>query len=282
MTHHSWGRDGYIIHTDPARLDLDAIHKFLKSAYWSRGVPRRVVERAIEGSINFGLYGPSDNLMGYARVVSDRATIAYLTDLLVLEDARGRGLATWLMECILAHPELQGLRRWALATADAHGLYAKFGFAPALDGHVMLRSDLDIYLRRAPGRACREKLKSGRGPGSGKTQLRVQPAGGVQRMQLVAAADMFVGDKDLRHRAAALGAGHHFPAAPGAQHDIELGEFDALRFQETLGGITISAQHAGIDLDFGHLCRLVGVCNPGNIGPKSANSSDKCPVLTEV
>jgi GNAT superfamily N-acetyltransferase len=121
--------DGYEVSDDPARLDLDVIHGFLRTAYWSVGVPREVVERSVEHSIPFGLYDAAGAQAGFARVVSDRAVFAYLGDVFVLPEHRGRGLGVWLVGCVLEHPELQGLRRWHLATADAHDLYRRFGFA---------------------------------------------------------------------------------------------------------------------------------------------------------
>ena len=126
-------RDGYSLSTDPADLDRDAIHHYLsREAYWSKGVPRDVVERAIAASISFGLYKgePGEELAGFARVVTDRATFAWLCDVFVLEPHRGRGLGVWLMENVMAHPDLADLRNFLLATRDAHGLYARFGFAP--------------------------------------------------------------------------------------------------------------------------------------------------------
>lgn len=126
-----WTRsDGYEISTDPGRLDLDAIHRFLRDAYWATGIPREVVERSVANSIPFGLYAPGGEQAGFARVVSDRALFAYLGDVFVLDAHRGRGLGIWLVECVLAHPELQNLRGWSLATEDAHGLYERFGFRP--------------------------------------------------------------------------------------------------------------------------------------------------------
>ncbi len=123
--------DGYEISTDRERLDLKAIHSFLTSdAYWSPGVPFAVVERAIAHSIPFGLYAPDGTQAGFARVVTDRAVFAYLADVFVLPAHRGRRLGVWLVETILAHPDLQGLRRFELQTADAHGLYTQCGFRP--------------------------------------------------------------------------------------------------------------------------------------------------------
>jgi GNAT superfamily N-acetyltransferase len=124
-----WGReDGYAIDTDPERLDLDAIHAFLADAYWSKGLQRDVLERSIAGSLSFGVYAPDGTNVGFARVVTDRATFAWVGDVFVLPEHRGRGLGVWLMESIASHPELQGLRRWMLATRDAHELYRKTGY----------------------------------------------------------------------------------------------------------------------------------------------------------
>src|ERR1700761_6555580 len=117
------------ISTDPSRLQLEAIHAYLTRSYWSPGVPMEVVARAIANSMCFGLY-LGDAQVGFARVVTDKASFAYLADVYVLEAHRGQGLSKRLVETILAHPELQGLRRFLLATKDAHGLYAQFGFKP--------------------------------------------------------------------------------------------------------------------------------------------------------
>jgi len=117
------------ISTDPSRFDLDVIHGYLARSYWAAGIPRETVERSIEGSLCFGAFD-GDRQIGFARVITDRATFAYLADVFVLEGFRGRGVATRLMEAIAAHPELQNLRRWLLVTRDAHALYAKFGFRP--------------------------------------------------------------------------------------------------------------------------------------------------------
>ena len=118
----------YLISTDRARLDLDAIHSYLSlESYWARGRSRDRVVRGIENSLPFGVYRDGAQV-GFARVVTDYATFAWLADVFVLKEHRGRGLSKWLMEVILGHPELQGFRRWVLATKDAHELYRKFGF----------------------------------------------------------------------------------------------------------------------------------------------------------
>jgi len=123
-------RDGYIISTDKARFDVAAIHAYLTRSYWSPGIPRAVVEKAIAGSLCFGLFSEQGNQVGFARAITDGATFAYLADVYVLEEHRGKGLGKWIVETTLAHPSLQGLRRILLATRDAHKLYAQFGFEP--------------------------------------------------------------------------------------------------------------------------------------------------------
>lgn len=120
-------RDEFVISTDRARLDLDVVHSFLTESYWAKGIPRELVARSIENSLCFGVYSEGRQV-GFARVISDYATYAYIGDVFVLESHRGRGLGKWLMECIMQHPRLQGLRRWSLVTNDAHGLYAQSGF----------------------------------------------------------------------------------------------------------------------------------------------------------
>jgi len=124
-------RDGPIlITTDPARLDLDLIHGFLSRSYWAAGIRREVVERSIRHSICFGAFD-AGRQVGFARVISDRATFAYVSDVFVVPSHRGRGIGKRLMGCIAAHPELQGLRLWTLFTRDAHGLYRQYGFGEA-------------------------------------------------------------------------------------------------------------------------------------------------------
>ena len=140
----------YEISTDPRRLDVDAIHAFLGASYWATGIPRAVVERAIAGSLCFGVYDGTAQV-GFARVVTDRATFAYLADVYILDAHRGFGLAKRLIAAIRAHPELQGLRRWMLATRDAHGLYRQFGFtAAAHPDRLMEIVDPEVYRRGSP------------------------------------------------------------------------------------------------------------------------------------
>jgi GNAT superfamily N-acetyltransferase len=123
-------RGEFLISTEPARLDLNVIYGFLTNCYWAKGIPREIVARSIEHSLCFGVYDGSGAQVGFARVVSDFATVAYLGDVFILESHSGRGLSKWLMECMMRHSALQNLRRWILLTRDAHGLYAQFGFAP--------------------------------------------------------------------------------------------------------------------------------------------------------
>jgi len=124
-----WKKDLYTISTDKSRLDLDTIHRFLsEDSYWARDRTLKQTQTAIQNSICFGMYDGARQI-GFARVVTDRSTFAYLGDVFILEEFRGRSLSKWLMETIISHPELHGLRRWVLATRDAHGLYEQFGFS---------------------------------------------------------------------------------------------------------------------------------------------------------
>jgi GNAT superfamily N-acetyltransferase len=121
--------DEFTVSSDPAAVDLDAVHAFLRSSYWAADIPRELLARAIANSISFSvLHGTRQ--VGFARVITDRATFAYLSDVYILETYRGRGLARRLMEAVMAHPDLQGLRRFSLTTRDAEGLYRQFGFTP--------------------------------------------------------------------------------------------------------------------------------------------------------
>lgn len=130
-------RGGFTVSTHPARLDAGAVHAFLTTSYWAEGIPRETVERSLRNSLCFGLY-EGDRQIGLARVVTDRVTFAYLCDVYVLPELRGQGLGTWLMECVMAHPDLQGLRRFSLVTRDAHELYRPFGFQEVRspEGHM--------------------------------------------------------------------------------------------------------------------------------------------------
>lgn len=117
----------FTVSTDPQRVDVELVHSFLTRCYWAAGIPLDVVRRSVENSLCFGIYSGGRQL-GFARVITDYATFAYVADVFVVESRRGLGLSKFLMECIMQHPRLQGLRRWSLATSDAHGLYSQFGF----------------------------------------------------------------------------------------------------------------------------------------------------------
>jgi GNAT superfamily N-acetyltransferase len=137
-----WTRGDYTISTDPQRLDLDAIHGFLTTSYWAKGRSRERVAVSIEQSLCFGLYH-ANTQAGFARVLTDYVTLAYLADVFVLESHRGKGLGVWLVEVVTSLPELSSIRRWLLLTADAHGLYKKFGFAEPRPGRHMERVKVD-------------------------------------------------------------------------------------------------------------------------------------------
>jgi GNAT superfamily N-acetyltransferase len=142
-------RGDYVISSDRARVDLDAVHNFLTNCYWARGISRELVARSIEHSLCFGIYGREGEQVGFARVISDCATFAYIGDVFVLESHRGQGLSKWMMECIVQHPLLQNLRRWVLLTRDAHGLYSKFGFTTlAKPERYMELHRPDVYARQ--------------------------------------------------------------------------------------------------------------------------------------
>lgn len=126
-------KNQFCISTDKSKLDVDSIHEFLSTkAYWCLNIPKQTVQRAIENSLCFGIY-EGDTQIGFARVITDFSTIAYLGDVYVLEEYRGKGLSKWLMETIMSYPELQGLRRWILLTGDAHELYRQFGWTDIAD-----------------------------------------------------------------------------------------------------------------------------------------------------
>jgi GNAT superfamily N-acetyltransferase len=139
-------RGAYVVSTDRSRIDVAAVHAFLSRSYWSPGIPEDVVRRGIAGAICFGIYHGREQV-GFARVITDQATYAYLADVYVLDAHRGKGLSKWMMEVIMSHPSLQGLRRFALSTRDAHSLYRRFGFElvanPERQMEIMRRN---IYL----------------------------------------------------------------------------------------------------------------------------------------
>lgn len=140
----------YRLSFDPADMQVDAIHAFLAQSYWAQNIARAVVERAIAGSLCVGIFAPAGEQVGFARAVTDRATFAYLADVYVLEAHRGHGLAARMVTALHDHPELQGLRRWMLATSDAHGLYAALGWTPVEDGTpFMQRHFPDVYRQAA-------------------------------------------------------------------------------------------------------------------------------------
>ncbi|NRB52395.1 MAG: GNAT family N-acetyltransferase [Saprospiraceae bacterium] len=127
--HYEVERNGYLISTNPTKLDFSVIHSYLsEQSYWSAGIPKELVQKAAQGAICFGVYD-GEKQIGYTRLITDAATFGYLADVFILEEYQGQGLGTWLVDSILAHPACQEFRRWFLATRDAHGLYAKFGFA---------------------------------------------------------------------------------------------------------------------------------------------------------
>ena len=149
-----WRRDGFLVSTDPALIDYPLTTAVLEATYWATGIPEHVVRQSVEGSLAFGMYGagieaatgpatgPARDAtgtgdaaaggltqIGFARVVTDRAVFAWIGDVFVVDSHQGRGLGLWLMRCVMAHPELQGMRRWMLASTTARGLYAKLGFS---------------------------------------------------------------------------------------------------------------------------------------------------------
>jgi GNAT superfamily N-acetyltransferase len=160
---------------DREEMDVDAIHAFLSEvAYWSRGIPRETVQRAVRNSVCVGVFD-GDAQVAFARVVTDRATFAYLCDVYVLESHRKQGISKWMMQAVDAHPELQGLRRWTLITGDAHGLYAQFGWKPvARPERFMERTDPDIYARTAA--RGRRVMPAGACPSSPESAVQCPPS----------------------------------------------------------------------------------------------------------
>lgn len=140
--------DGFVADDDSARVDLNVVHGFLRTSYWSPGVPRDVVAKAVANSLNVGVYAPDGAQVAFARAVTDRATFAWIADVFVLPSSRGHGLGRFVVSTLLEHPDLQSLRRTMLATADAHGLYRSYGFEDLRDPSLFLgvaRSPAEIY-----------------------------------------------------------------------------------------------------------------------------------------
>jgi N-acetylglutamate synthase and related acetyltransferases len=140
-------KDGFIISTEKEKMDIDLIHSFLNRTYWAKGISKEIIRRSIEGSLCFGVF-ENDKQVGFARMITDKATFAYLADVFIIEEYRGRSLSKWLMQVIMSHPDLQRLRRIILATKDAHGLYKQFGFTPLINvDRWMQILDQDVYKR---------------------------------------------------------------------------------------------------------------------------------------
>ena len=141
----NWTKNAYVITCDPAKRDTRVVAEFLAASYWARGIPPALVEKSLANSLCFCLLH-GERQVGFARVISDYATIAYLGDVFILPEHRGKGLAKWLMDCVTQHPELQGLRRWILATSDAHGLYEQVGFTRLKKPEIFMeRHDPSVY-----------------------------------------------------------------------------------------------------------------------------------------
>ena len=140
-------KNGFTISTEKDKLDIDVIHSFLNRTYWAEGISKEIISRSIEGSLCFGVF-ENNKQVGFARMITDKATFSYLADVFIIEEYRGRGLSKWLMEVIMSYPDLQGLRRMILVTKDAHGLYKQFGFTPLINVdrwmHIL---DPDVYKR---------------------------------------------------------------------------------------------------------------------------------------
>ena len=130
------GRDGFVVSTDPGKIDLEVVYGYLSAeSYWAKGIPKETVARALANSLCFGVYeqAAGGRQIGLARVISDYTTFAYLSDVFIRPEYQGQGLGKWLISCVMEHPELQALRRWSLATRDAHGLYGQYGFTALKD-----------------------------------------------------------------------------------------------------------------------------------------------------
>ncbi|WP_105201607.1 GNAT family N-acetyltransferase [Pseudoalteromonas sp. T1lg10] len=137
---------GYRISTNHEDLDFEVIYQFISQSYWAMGIPRATLRKAIDNSFCFGVFENGGKQVGFARLITDRATFAYLADVFVVEAHRGKGLSKWLVESIVSHPDVQGLRRMVLATRDAHGLYAQYGFKGIENPEILMQIwQPDIY-----------------------------------------------------------------------------------------------------------------------------------------
>jgi N-acetylglutamate synthase-like GNAT family acetyltransferase len=140
-------KDQFTITTDKEKFDVDLIHSFLTNSYWAEGISKEIIRRSIDGALCFGVF-ENNKQIGFARMITDKATFAYLADVFIIEEYRGRGLSKWLMQIVISHPDLQGLRRMMLATRDAHELYKKFGFIRLNNvDRWMHIHDPDVYKR---------------------------------------------------------------------------------------------------------------------------------------
>ena len=130
-------RGRFVVSDDMSKLDIDVVSSFLARSYWANKRPRDLIERSIQFSLNFGLYD-HEKQIGYSRVVTDRTIFAYLCDVFIDEEYRGQSLGKWMMECVVAHPDLVGIKRFCLVTGDAHGLYRQFGFTELADSEIYM------------------------------------------------------------------------------------------------------------------------------------------------
>ncbi|NEA34139.1 GNAT family N-acetyltransferase [Streptomyces sp. SID13031] len=162
-----WQHDGgFVADDEAARVDVEVVHGFINTSYWASGLPREVMVKAIAGSLNMGVYDAAGAQVAYARAVTDRATFAWIADVFVLESHRGHGLGRFVVSTLLDHPELQGLRRMMLATADAHGLYRSYGFNDLPDPSRLLVIQRDIATLYAPNSATPAATATSAVPGS--------------------------------------------------------------------------------------------------------------------
>ena len=158
--HQEYRKGKYLISTDLSKLDLEMIYTFLSKSYWAEGIPKETVLRSIRYSLPFGIYHDRKQI-GFARVISDFSTYAYISDVFLLESYRGKDISTWLLKCILQHPELQGLRRWNLYTSNAAGFYRKMGFSKLKFPERYLEMyDPNVYKRKPIVRKSKKHPKS--------------------------------------------------------------------------------------------------------------------------